>query len=350
MRRCLLLPSLLLLLWGLSACDKPPAPAQQWHWQMLSAWPAHSAEFAAAERLVAQVALMSAQRLQISVVPASDEVTPRQILATLANGTVQLTYGSPNAWQTDAPGTAFSNAIPFDLSVPQLNAWLSQGGGQALWAASYQDPQIKPLTVASAPPTGGWSKVEIKYLGDLHGLRIASTGNTAELWRRLGANSSQHSDLQRLNGLRRGELEASSGGGLVHDQALGLGQVAAYFYLDWPNPPALLELLANQAAFADLPEDLQAILLQASRATNQELLDGATYSNAIALDELSKSGSQIKQLPAAVRAALQRHSSQLLSEQAAQSELNGRLWASLLAFQALLRPGMPAQAPTALQP
>jgi TRAP-type mannitol/chloroaromatic compound transport system substrate-binding protein len=347
MRRCLLLLSLLLGLCGLSACDQPPPPAPQWHWQMLSTWPAHSAEFAAAQRMAAQVAVMSNQRLQISVSAANASVAPGQILSDLANGKVQLTYGSASAWQTEAVSTAFSAAIPFDLNPQQLNAWLRQGGGRELWAQSYADSAIKPLTVASGPATGGWSKVAIHQLNDLKGLRIASADHTAELWARLGAHSSILSTGKRLHALRHGALDASAGSGLVRDQALGLGQVAAYYYRDWPSTPVLLELLGNRTAVADLPSDLQAILLLASRSANQELLDSATLSDAIALDQLTKTGSQIKQLPAQVRSALLEQNSLLLGEQAKHSDFNGRLWASLQAVQALLNP---AQAASELQP
>jgi TRAP-type mannitol/chloroaromatic compound transport system substrate-binding protein len=96
----------------------------------------------------------------------------------------------------------------------------------------------------------------------------------------------------------------------------------------------LLELLVNQKAYASLPADLQAILTAAARAENQQMLDYSLYHNALALDQLKQHGSLLKRFPDEVLAALHHESTVVLGELAMQSELNGRIWASLQAFQA----------------
>lgn len=337
MRRCLLLLSLLLGLCALTACDKPAPP--QWHWQMLSAWPAQSPEFIAAQRLAGQINSMSNARLQISVQAATE---PAQVLAALSSGSSEAAYGSAASWQAAGRSAAFSNALGFDLSAQQLTVWLSQGGGQALWDEAYQDLGIKPLAVGSSRAMGGWSNVEIKQLADLNGLKVASA--SPALWRRLGATS-ERSVTQRLDDLRSGALDASDANPAADTHTLSRGPVASYYYPDWPTAPAPIELLINQHAFASLPADLQAIVLQASQAANQDSLARASLAHAIAVEQLQHIGSQVKQLPAEVRAALQQQSILLQGEHARQSEFNGRIWASLQALQALFNS---AAAPNAL--
>ena len=68
--------------------------------------------------------------------------------------------------------------------------------------------------------------------------------------------------------------------------------------------------------------------------SSQDMLDDYVYHNAMALDELKKQGTLLKRFPDDVLAAMQRESAVVLGELAAQSELNGRIWASMQAFQA----------------
>src|SRR5690606_31010897 len=67
----------------------------------------------------------------------------------------------------------------------------------------------------------------------------------------------------------------------------------------------------------------------------QDMMDDYVFHNAQALDELKKGGTLLKRFPDEVLQAMQRESEQVLGELAAQSELNGRIWTSMQAFQAL---------------
>ncbi|HSX88358.1 MAG TPA: ABC transporter substrate-binding protein, partial [Pseudomonas sp.] len=73
---------------------------------------------------------------------------------------------------------------------------------------------------------------------------------------------------------------------------------------------------------------------EAARAASQDMMDDYVYHNALALDELKQQGTQLKRFPDEVLDAMQRESSLVLGDLAAQSELNGRIWASMQAFQA----------------
>ena len=118
-----------------------------------------------------------------------------------------------------------------------------------------------------------------------------------------------------------------------NDLAFGLHKAAKYYYYPgWQEPQSVLELLINQKAFDALPADLQAIVTEAARAATQDMMDDYVFHNALALDELKKSGTLLKRFPDEVLQAMQRESEQVLGELAAQSELNGRIWASMQAL------------------
>ncbi|MBU1860439.1 MAG: ABC transporter substrate-binding protein, partial [Gammaproteobacteria bacterium] len=135
--------------------------------------------------------------------------------------------------------------------------------------------------------------------------------------------------------LQTNAIDATDWVSPYNDLAFGLHKAAKfYYYPGWQEPQAVLELLINQKAYDSLPADLQAILTEATRAANQDMLDDYVYNNALALDQLKQQGTLLKRFPDEVLAAMQHESTVVLGELAGQNELNGRIWASMQAFQA----------------
>ena len=92
-------------------------------------------------------------------------------------------------------------------------------------------------------------------------------------------------------------------------------------------------MIINQDAWDSLPADLQAIVTEAIRAGNTDMLDDFTWNNARALAELKQADVQLRRFPDEVLQALQVQSTDVLEELAAKSELNQRIWDSMQAFQ-----------------
>ncbi|MHB1369191.1 MAG: TRAP transporter substrate-binding protein, partial [Pseudomonadaceae bacterium] len=176
---------------------------------------------------------------------------------------------------------------------------------------------------------------EINALDDLRGLKIRMPGLGGEVLTRLGATSVNLPGGEVFTALQTGAIDATDWVSPYNDLAFGLHKAARYYYYPgWQEPQAVLELLVNQKAFDELPADLQAILTEATRAASRDMLDDYTYHNALALDQLKQQGVVLKRFPDEVLQAMRNESEQVLGELAAQSELNGRIWASMKAFQA----------------
>jgi TRAP-type mannitol/chloroaromatic compound transport system substrate-binding protein len=183
---------------------------------------------------------------------------------------------------------------------------------------------------------GGWFNKEINSLADIRGLKIRMPGLGGEVWSRLGATTVVMPGGEIFTSLQSGAIDATDWVSPYNDLAFGLHKAAKYYYYPgWQEPQSVLELLINQKAFDALPADLQAIVSEAARAATQDMMDDYVYHNALALDELKKSGTLLKRFPDEVLRAMQNESEQVLGDLAAQSELNGRIWASMQAFQAL---------------
>ncbi|PTU74487.1 TRAP transporter substrate-binding protein [Pseudomonas mangrovi] len=346
-RRYLLLAAGLLAALGLTGCDKDKpaaaaaAPAQTYHWKMVTAWPKNYPGLGTgAERLAERVKVMSGGRLTIKVYAAGELVPAMEVFDSVSRGTTELGHGAAYYWKGKVPTAQFFTSVPFGLSTSEMNAWLSRGGGQALWDEAYAPYGVKPLPAGnSGMQMGGWFNREIESLDDLKGLKIRMPGLGGEVLSRLGATPVNLPGSEVFTSLQTGAIDASDWVSPYNDLAFGLHKSARYYYAPgWQEPQAVIELLINQKAYDSLPPDLQAILGEAARAANQDMLDDYVYNNALALEELKRQGVQLRRFPDEVLDALRRESEFVLGELAAQSELNGRIWASMTAFQAQVTP------------
>jgi len=341
----------LFALLGLAGCnDDQPAPeragatsepAKTYQWKMVTAWPKNYPGLGtSAERLAERVDTMSGGRLKIKVYAAGELVPALEVFDSVSRGTAELGHGAAYYWKGKVPTAQFFTSVPFGLSTNEMNAWLSRGQGQQFWEEAYAPFGVKPMVVGNTGmQIGGWYNKEINSLDDLKGLKIRMPGLGGEVLSRLGATTVNLPGGEVFTALQTGAIDATDWVSPYNDLAFGLHKAARYYYYPgWQEPQAVLELLVNQKAFDSLPADLQAILTEATRAASREMLDDYVYNNALALDQLKQQGVELKRFPDEVLAALREQSEQVLGELAAQSELNGRIWASMKAFQAQVEP------------
>ena len=135
--------------------------------------------------------------------------------------------------------------------------------------------------------------------------------------------------------LQTGVIDATEWVGPYNDLALGLHQVAKYYYYPgWHEPGAMLEFIVNKQAFESLPADLQAMVTVTARAANQSMLDEFTARNNAALRELVEThGVELRRLPDDVLAALARESEKVMQRLVATDPMAAKVHASYKAFR-----------------
>ena len=316
-------------------------PAKTYHWKMVTAWPKNYPGLGtSAERLAERVNAMSGGRLTIKVYAAGELVPALEVFDAVSRGTAELGHGASYYWKGKVPTAQFFTSVPFGLSTSEMNAWLSKGGGQAFWDEAYAPFGVKPLVIGNTGmQMGGWYNKEINSLTDLKGLKIRMPGLGGEVLSRLGATTINLPGGEVFTALQTGAIDATDWVSPYNDLAFGLHKAARYYYYPgWQEPQAVLELLINQKAFDSLPADLQVIVTEASLAASRDMHDDYVYNNALALEQLKQQGTELKRFPDEVLAAMREQSDLVLGELAAQSELNGRIWASMKAFQAQVEP------------
>lgn len=331
---------------GLAGCkeDKPAADqgtaaaakVEAVHWKMVTSWPKNYPGLGtAAERLAERINAMSAGRLTVKVYAAGELVPALEVFDAVSRGTAEMGHGTPYYWKGKVPAAQFFSSVPFGLSTLEMNAWLSKGGGQALWDETYAPYGVKPLAAGNTTmQMGGWYNKEINSLDDIKGLKIRMPGLGGEVWTKLGAITVNLPGGEIFTALQTRAIDATDWVSPYNDLAFGLHKAAKYYYFPgWQEPQAVVESMVNQKAFDALPADLQAIVVEAARAATLDMMDDYVYHNAKSLTQLKEQGVEIKRFPDEVLAAMKRESQVVLEDLAGQNDLNGRIWKSMKSFQ-----------------
>ena len=127
--------------------------------------------------------------------------------------------------------------------------------------------------------------------------------------------------------------------GPYNDRTLGLMEVGDYYYYPgWHEPGAMLETIVNAEALAALPEDLQAIVRVAARATNTDMLDDFTANNSESLQILlTEFDTEVLPLPDDVMDALYESSQVAIEALVNADPMAKKIAASYFAFAEKVR-------------
>ncbi|MCS2607900.1 TRAP transporter substrate-binding protein [Halomonas dongshanensis] len=329
---------------GIGAAGAAAAPfvstaqAQETYtWDMVTSWPKNFPALGTGANDFAQrVEELSQGRIRIRVHGAGELVPAFEVFDAVAAGTAEIGHSTPYYWRGKVAASQFFTAVPFGMTTSELNAWLYYGGGQELWDELYGEHNLKPFAVGNTgPQMAGWFKKEITSLADMQGIRLRLPGLAGEAMNRIGVTTVNLPGSEIFTSLQTGVLDAADWVGPYNDMAFGLHQVADYYYTSvWNEPTAAVETMINLDVWNALPEDLQAVIREAARASNLAMYTEFTYRNAQALDTLvDEHGVELRELPEDVMQALFEASQAVIQEQVDNDEASRRIYESYAAFQ-----------------
>lgn len=308
----------------------------QFHWKIVTTWPKNFPGLgAAAENFSRMVEQMSDGRLTARVYGAGEIVPAFEVFDAVSQGVVDAGHGAAYYWKGKIPSSVFFTAVPFGLTAQEINAWLHYGGGLELWREAYAKSNLIPMAGGNTGvQMAGWFNKEINSVEDLKGLKMRIPGLAGEVFAAVGGSPIRIPGGELYTSLQTGVIDAAEWVGPYNDLALGLHEVAEYYYYPgWHEPGAMLEFIVNKQSFEALPADLQAIVTVASRAANQEMLDEYTARNNDALRQLiDEHGVKLRRLPDDVLAALWRGSKQVMQNLVENDPMAKKVHASYQSF------------------
>ena len=310
---------------------------QSYSWKLITSWPKNLPALGTnPERFANLVREMSGGRLDIRVYGANELVGGLEVFDAVSQGVAEIGHTASYYWQGKIPGAPFFSSIPFGMTVVEMNAWLTHGGGDQLWKEAYEPFDLIPVRGGnSGTQMFGWFNKEINSLADLQGLKMRIPGLGGEVLRRAGAIPVTMQASEVFTALQTGALDAAEFVSAYNDLAAGYHTVAQYYYYPgWHEPGSALETLFNKTAFESLPNDLQAILMAATEVMNQGVIDEITAGNSESMQVLvEREGVELRKLPEDVLRELKRISQEVMEELASQDETAKRIYESYKSFQ-----------------
>lgn len=303
-----------------------------YQWKMVTSWPkSYPGLGSASEKLSNYVNKMSDGRLTINVFGEGEVVPGLDVFDAVSQGTIQMGHSASLYWKDKIPAAAIFTAIPFGMTATEFNAWITYGGGQALWDELYKPFGILPMLGGSTGAQfSGWFKKEITSIDDFKGLKMRLPGLGGEIFKRAGGVPLTTVGGKIFSSLQNGMLDAAEWIGPYNDLSFGFHYVAQYYYSTvWHEPGSTFEFLINEKAFETLPVDLQEIVKVATQAVSQSMTDEYNARNSAALSTfINEYNIVVKPLPQDVINRLKMFTEEVINEQIAEDESFANVWAS----------------------
>ena len=306
-------------LWTLEQADAPSAgvaasvgTGEVIEWKLVTTWPKGLPGLGAApENFARRVNEASGGRLRIKVFGAGEIVPAFEVFDAVSRGVAEAGHGASYYWKGKIPASVFYTAVPFGMTAQEANGWLHYGGGLELWRELYAPFGVVPFAGGSTGvQMAGWFNIRLNSRADLDGLKMRIPGLAGEVFDAAGGSAVRIAGGEVYTSMQTGVIDAVEWVGPYNDRTLGLMEVGDYYYYPgWHEPGAMLETIVNAEALAALPDDLQAIVRVAARATNTDMLDDFTANNSESLQILlNEFETEVLPLPDDVMEALYENS------------------------------------------
>lgn len=310
-------------------------------WKLVTTWPKGLPGLGAApENFARRVNEASGGRLRIKVFGAGEIVPAFEVFDAVSRGVAEAGHGASYYWKGKIPAAVFFTAVPFGMTAQEANGWLHYGGGLALWRELYAPFGVIPYAGGSTGvQMAGWFNTRLNSREDLAGLKMRIPGLAGEVFDAAGGSAVRIAGGEVYTSMQTGVIDAVEWVGPFNDRTLGLMEVGDYYYYPgWHEPGAMLETIVNAEALAALPEDLQAIVRIAARATNTDMLDDFTANNSESLQILLRDfDTEVLPLPDDVMDALYEQSQIAMQALVDADPMAKKIAASYFAFSEKVR-------------
>ena len=308
----------------------------EFKWKMVTTWPKNFPGLGTgANNLAKLITEMSGGRLTVKVYGAKELVPAFEVFDAVSSGTAEMGHGAAYYWKGKNAAFQFFSTVPFGLTANEMNGWLYYGGGMELWREAYAPFNVLPAAAGNTSvQMGGWFNKEINSVADLKGLKMRIPGLGGEVLRRLGGTPVNLPGGELFTALSSGTIDATEWVGPYNDLAFGFYKAAKYYYYPgFHEPGTTLEATINKDAFEKLPADLQAIVMNACKVVNLDMMAEYTARNPGAMQTLlNRHKVELRIYPEDVLQQLRKASHEVVAELAKTDDFSAKVYASYQKF------------------
>lgn len=330
------LPLTLTTLLGLSVASMAPADDGPVRWRMQSWFPSGAPHAGSSGKDIGtKLDRLSGGSFRVQFYEPGALIPPNQCLEAVGRGSVQACWSTPAYWYGDEPALALYSAAPFGMDWPGLMAWFYHGGGQQMYDTLYARHNVKAMPCGGMiPEASGWFRKEVNSVEDFQGMRMRFLGLGALVLEKMGVSTMLLPGGELYAALERGVIDATEFAAPSVDKALGLNEVASFYYFPgWHQPATLYDFMINKDEWEALSDQQQAMV---------EYVCGDNVRDAIALGESLQSGVlaefeakgvELRRWSPEILATLETAWEEVAQEESAKNADFAEVWTSMETFQ-----------------
>ncbi len=256
---------------------------------MVSTWPRDFPGLGTgAQRFAKRLSDMSDGRIKVNYFASGERVKAFDSFDEVASGNAQMYHAAEYYWKGKHPAFAYFTAVPFGMTVLELNAWIRFGGGQELWDELAAGYGLKGLMCGNTgSQMGGWFRKEINSVADLKGLKMRIPGLGGDVLAKLGASPVSLPGSQIYENLISGAIDATEWVGPWNDSFMKFYEAAKYYYYPGMHEPgSMLAIGMNKKWWDTLAKSDQLMIEAASSMENDVMMAEYNAKNGAALAKL----------------------------------------------------------------
>ncbi|MGB0844523.1 MAG: TRAP transporter substrate-binding protein [Alphaproteobacteria bacterium] len=290
----------------------------------------------AAQAMADNVTALTDGRISVEVFGAGEIAPGLKAFDAVSDGTADMYHSADYYYLGKSPALAFFTAVPFGMTASELDTWLYNDGGQALWDEVSGGFGVKPFVCGnSGVQAGGWFNKEINSADDLKGLNIRMPGLGGEALRRIGANAVTLSGGEIGPALQAGTIDATEWVGPWNDYAFGLQKLAKIYYTSgFHEPGSGLSCGVNKGVYDKLSDSDKAVFAIAAQAANAVNYTTFLANNGEFLQRLQSEGTDIREFGDDVWDAFGKASDEVMQENAEKDPMFKKVHDSFTASRA----------------
>ena len=272
-----------------SGVSAPVVAANRIDIAMVSTWPRDFPGLGTgAQRFAKRLSDMTNGRMNVSYYASGERVKAFDSFDAVASGNVQIYHGAEYYWKGKHPSFAYFTAVPFGMTVLEMNAWIRFGGGQELWDELSASFGVKGLMCGNTgSQMGGWFRKEINTVADMKGLKFRMPGLGGDVLAKLGASPVSVPGGQIYENLISGAIDATEWVGPWNDAFMKFYEAAKYYYYPGMHEPgSMLGIGINKKWWDKLSKSDQLIIEAASSMENDVMMAEFNAKNGAALKKL----------------------------------------------------------------
>jgi TRAP-type mannitol/chloroaromatic compound transport system substrate-binding protein len=283
------------------------AQAKTFKWRMSTAWPTGIPLFTDMAKVLSDIVRKtSGGRMIIDTFPSGAIAPPLEGVDAVRRGVCQMAHTWPGYDIGIQPTTCLLGGYAGSPNSEVMIHWIYGGDGYKLW----QEFRLEKFDVVAFP--GGIRPTEvfahshkpIRTLADLKGLKFRTVGAWADILPKLGASVVTLPGAEVLPALERKVIDATEWACPGENLPMGFHEIAKYVVIPGVHQPsAPFEYVVNRKAWGELPEDLKAIIEEATKVTTLLSWTKIGVLDMGAMEVFKKRGNIIIELTPEVQAA-----------------------------------------------